>query len=70
MTQSEQFRNYRKALGYIGGIEYYPARKHNQNLRIFLAYTGRKYDYSKQSRLAGYNTDRIELGMLYRMKLL
>ena len=39
-----------------------------QNLRLFLAYTGRKYDYSKASGLNDYNTDRIEIGMLYRLK--
>lgn len=70
MTKSEQFGNYRTALGYVGSIEYYPARKQKQNLRLFLAYTGRKYNYSKASQIADYNTDRIELGMLYRMKLL
>ena len=40
----------------------------SQNLRLFLAYTGRKYDYSKGSGLTDYNTDRIEIGMLYRLK--
>ena len=38
----------------------------SQNLRLFLAYTGRKYDYSKASGLTDYNTDRIEIGMLYQ----
>lgn len=70
MTKSEQLRNYRTALGYVGSIEYYPARKQQQNLRVFLAYIGRKYNYSKRSQIADYNTNRIELGMLYRMKLL
>ena len=70
MTQSEQFRNYRKAYGYVGSVEYYPARKQQQDLRFYLAYMGRKYSYSKRSTLTGYNTDCIELGMIYRMKLL
>lgn len=70
MSRSEQFHHYRKAFGYVGSIEYFPARKQQQDLRLFLAYTGRKYDYSKRSQLAGYNTNRIELGMFYRMKLL
>lgn len=70
MTQSEQFRNYRKAYGYVGSVEYYPARKQQQDLRFYLAYMGRKYSYSKRSTLTDYNTDRIELGMIYRMKLL
>ena len=40
----------------------------SQNLSLFLAYTGRKYDYSKAFGLTDYNTDRIEIGMLYRLK--
>lgn len=68
VTKSEQFRNYRKALGCVGCIEYYPAREQKQDLRLFLAYTGRKYDYSKKSGLTNYNTNRVEIGMLYRIK--
>ena len=68
VTKSEQFRNYRKALGCVGCIEYYPAREQKQDLRFFLAYTGRKYDYSKKSGLTNYNTNRVEIGMLYRIK--
>ena len=40
----------------------------SQNFRLFLAYTGSKYDYSKASGLTDYNKDRIEIGMLYRLK--
>ena len=68
MTKMEQFKSYRKAFGYVGSIEYYPARKQQQDLRVFLAYTGRKYDYSKRCGLTDYNTDRIELGIIYRLK--
>lgn len=67
-TQDEKFKNYRTAYGYIGSLEYYPARKQKQDLRFFLAYVGRKYDYSKKCGLKDYNTDRIELGMMYRLK--
>lgn len=58
----------RSAFGYVESIEYYPARKQQQDLHLFLAYTGRKYNYSKDSGLTDYNTDRIEIGMLYRLK--
>lgn len=68
LTKSYQFKNYRKAFGYVGSIEYYPARKQQQDLRVFLAYTGRKYDYSQRCGLKDYNTDRIELGIMYRLK--
>ena len=64
-TKDEKFKNYRTAYGYIGSLEYYPARKQKQDLRFFLAYVGRKYDYSKKCGLKDYNTDRIELGMMY-----
>lgn len=64
----EKYKNYRKAYGYIGSLEYYPARKQKQDLRLFLAYVGRKYDYSKRCGLKDYNTDRIELGIMYRLK--
>lgn len=64
----EEFENYRKAYGYIGSLEYYPARKQKQDMRLFLAYVGRKYDYCKNCGLKDYNTDRIELGIMYRLK--
>ena len=67
-TKDEKFKNYRTAYGYIGSLEYYPARKQKQDLRFFLAYVSRKYDYSKKCGLKDYNTDRIELGMMYRLK--
>lgn len=66
VTKMEQFKNYRKSLGYMGSIEYYPAKQ--QDFRLFLAYVGRKYDYSTKCGLKDYNTDRIELGFMYRIK--
>lgn len=66
--KNEEYKNYRKSYGYIGSLEYYPARKQKQDLRLFLAYVGKKYDYSKSSGLKDYNTDRIELGIMYRLK--
>lgn len=66
VTKLEQFKNYRKSFGYMGSIEYYPAKQ--QDFRLFLAYVGRKYDYSTKCGLKDYNTDRIELGFMYRIK--
>lgn len=66
VTKMEQFKNYRKSFGYMGSIEYYPAKQ--QDFRLFLAYVGRKYDYSSKCGLKDYNTDRIELGFMYRIK--
>lgn len=66
VTKMEQFKNYRKSFGYMGSIEYYPAKQ--QDFRLFLAYVGHKYDYSTKCGLKDYNTDRIELGFMYRIK--
>lgn len=66
VTKMERFKNYRKSFGYMGSIEYYPAKL--QDFRLFLAYVGRKYDYSTKCGLKDYNTDRIELGFMYRIK--
>lgn len=66
VTRMEQFKNYRKSFGYMGSIEYYPAKQ--QDFRLFLAYVGRKFDYSTKCGLKDYNTDRIELGFMYRIK--
>lgn len=66
VTKMEQFKNYRKSFAYMGSIEYYPAKQ--QDFRLFLAYVGRKYDYSTKCGLKDYNTDRIELGFMYRIK--
>lgn len=66
VTKMEQFKNYRKSFAYMGSIEYYPAKQ--QDFRLFLAYVGRKFDYSTKCGLKDYNTDRIELGFMYRIK--
>ena len=69
VTKSEQFKNYRKAYGYVGSVEYYPAMKQKQDLRLFLSYMGRKYQYNKASQLVDYNTNCVEIGLMYRMKI-
>ncbi len=66
VSKIEQLKNYRKSFGYMGSVEYYPAKQ--QDFRIFLAYVGRKFDYSEKCGLKDYNTDRIELGFMYRIK--
>ena len=62
----DMFNNYRTALGYFGSLEYYPVK--SQDFRIYLAYLGRHYDYSKRCGLKDRSTSRIELGMMYRIK--
>ena len=58
---------YRTSLGYIGSLEYYPDS--TQDFRVFLAYIGRKFAYANDiMKGLDYNTNRIELGFMYRIK--
>lgn len=59
--------DFRKAYGYMGGVEFLPFK--DQDLRIFLAYIGRKYVYTEAiPSLHDYKTDRVSLGVMYRIK--
>ena len=49
-------------LGYYGGVEYLPFP--SQDLRFFLAYVGRSRDKNSITE----NTNRVSLGMMYRIK--
>lgn len=62
----EKFKDYRKSYGWIGSIEYYPDP--TQDLRLFLAYIGKKIDYSKECGLGNTSSNRFELGFMYRIK--
>ena len=66
VSKLERGKNYRKSFGYMSSVEYYPLK--DQDFRGFLAYVGRKYDFSEKSGLKNYNTNRIELGFMYRIK--
>ena len=66
VTKIERCKDYRKSFGYMGSLEYYPAK--DQDFRIFLAYVGRKINFSDECKLKDYNTNRIELGFMYRIK--
>ena len=66
VSKLERGKNYRKSFGYMSSVEYYPLE--DQDFRVFLAYVGRKYDFSEKSGLKDYNTNRIELGFMYRIK--
>ncbi len=54
------------AYGYLASLEYYPDV--TQNFRVFLAYIGNKVDFTSKCGLKDYNTNRIELGFMYRIK--
>ena len=66
VSKLERGNNDRKSFGYMSSVEYYPLK--DQDFRVFLAYVGRKYDFSEKSGLKDYNTNRIELGFMYRIK--
>ncbi|MFC2582120.1 MAG: porin [Segatella oris] len=66
VSKLERGKNYRKSFGYMSSVENYPLK--DQDFRVFLAYVGRKYDFSEKSGLKDYNTNRIELGFMYRIK--
>jgi hypothetical protein len=51
-----------KGIGYFAGVEYLPFKE--QDLRFFLAYIGR----SKDTNSAVENTNRVSVGMMYRIK--
>lgn len=56
---------YRTSWGYIGGVEFFPMK---ENLRFFLNYIGRSYNYTHLAKAFGatnHNSQRIELGLIY-----
>lgn len=61
---------YRTALGYIGGIEYYPLK--DKNLHFFVSYIGRNYQYTDAAKALGqsdYNTNRVSAGFIWQMPM-
>lgn len=66
ISKIEELKNYRKSFGYFASLEYYPVK--SQDCRVFLSYIGRNYKFTDKSKLADYNTSRIELGFMYRIK--
>ena len=51
----------------MGGLEYYPFD--GQDLRFYLAWIGRYFSFSEASGLQAYDRNRIELGLMCRLKL-
>lgn len=62
----EDFKNYRTSIGGVASLEYYPWK--DQDLRFFIAYVGRKHQYTAATGLENTFTNRIELGFMYRIK--
>lgn len=64
LDEYNAFQDYRKSYSYLASVEYYPIKK--QDLRFFLAYVGRHVNYEYDDW--DYSTNRIELGLMYRIK--
>jgi hypothetical protein len=62
---------YRTALGYLGGIEYYPMNK--SNLHFFACFVGRSYDFSDRAKelfnARNYHTQRVSVGFIYKLPM-
>lgn len=61
-AESDLAGNKMTGLGYYGGVEYLPFS--SQDLRFFLAYVGRSREISSVIK----STNRVSLGMMYRIK--
>ena len=61
-AESDLAGNKMTGLGYYGGVEYLPFPL--QDLRFFLAYVGRSREISSVTK----STNRVSLGMMYRIK--
>lgn len=62
-----EFHNYRKSYGYQAAVQWIPDL--TQDARISLAYIGKKVDYKEECGLEDYNRDRLELSLIYRIKV-
>ena len=65
----EAYKDYRKSLLWMANLEYYPDK--SQDFRVFLSYVGRHYAFSDKVKTYGfedYNTNRLELGFMFRIK--
>lgn len=59
---------YRTALGYIGGVEYYPFK--DRTLHFFATYIGRNYFYTAKAKEFGathQNTNSVQVGFIWHM---
>ena len=65
LASAPGYTNYRKAIGYVGALEYFPVK--GQDLRFFLSYIGHHRTFTLNT-LPSQNTGRVELGIMYRIK--
>lgn len=65
--KTEAFRNYRTSYTYQTAVQYFPDL--TQDARLSLAYIGRSVKYNDDCGLDNFNTNRIELSLIYRIKI-
>ncbi len=66
-TAKELANNFRTSYGYLAGVEYMPFK--DEEMRLFITYVGRKVVYGKDVEgLDNFNTNRVSLGIIYRIK--
>lgn len=63
---NESLKNYRTSVGYQAGVQWIPDL--TQDCKFSLAYIGRNVHYKSACGLNDYNTNRLELSMIYKMK--
>lgn len=59
--------NFRKSYGYFAGLEYQPFQE--EDFRLFFTYVGRKYSFKTIFTPSDYDTNRISIGIMYRIKV-
>lgn len=57
---------YRSSVMGVASLEYMP--EPTEDFRVFLAATGRRVMFTEASGLSSFNTGRVELGIMYRIK--
>ena len=67
LRKVEAFRNYRTSYTYQAAVQWFPDL--TQDARLSLAYVGKSVKYKDGCGLEDYNNNRIELSLIYRIKV-
>jgi len=67
LRKVEAFRNFRTSYTYQAAVQWFPDL--TQDARLSLAYIGKSVKYKDGCDLEDYNNNRIELSLIYRIKI-
>ena len=67
VSSQANLKNYRTSYGYQAAVQWIPDL--SQDARISLAYIGKSVSYKSASSLNDYSDNRIELSLIYRLKV-